>query len=188
MDSVVLCFAAGDEAFARCLADFLEVNLPLVASCRDAVVGPDLDLLEAAERALSAEVALILLSPLSVPRVWNRKTWEPVFLEKPKEFQTQLGFVLLSECKFPEVFRRTHFFDASGDALSAARQIKRWLLRPMAQPGPMVRIAGRISRRFTASIALVVAAPGWREILAARSVWLCRAHSKRTSKGSDNGA
>jgi len=131
MDSVVLCYARADDVFARNLAGYLEKNLPFAVSCGEAIVGPELDLIEATERALSAEAALVLLSPHSVPKVWNRTAWEPVFLEKPKKFQTHLGYVLINECKFPELFRRDRFFDASIDVLRAFREVKRWLLRPI---------------------------------------------------------
>jgi hypothetical protein len=144
MDSVVLCYAPGDEVFARYLAEFLEANLPLVVSCSEGVVGPDLDLIEAADLALSAQVALVLLSPSSVPKVWNRKIWEPVLFDRPKEFQTFLGFVLLSECTFPALLRRERFFDASTDPLAAVRELKRCLLRPVVSrvemPGPAPRV------------------------------------------------
>ncbi len=140
MDSLILCYAPGDEAFARRLAGFLEINLPLAVSRSESLVGPELDLVEAAERALSAEVALVLLSPRSVPRVWDLQTWKPVFLEKPKQFQTQLGFVLVDDCKFPQLLRRERFFDASNDELRALREIKRWLLRPAGPARPRMRM------------------------------------------------
>lgn len=130
MDSLILCYAAADEGFARWLADFLEANLPLAVSCNEALVGPGLDLIEAAERALSAEAALVLLSQSSVPKVWLRKNWEPLFFEKPKEFQSLLGFVLVEDCSFPQLLRRAPFFDACKCRISAARGIRRWLLRP----------------------------------------------------------
>jgi hypothetical protein len=131
MDSVILCSAPEDEAPARRLAGFIETNLPFSVALEEGVAGQAVDLMEATERALSAEAALVLLSPFSVPRVWNRRVWESVFFEKPKELQTHLGFVLLAGCRFPELLRRQRFFDASSDALEAARAIKRWLLRPL---------------------------------------------------------
>src|SRR5277367_4940833 len=115
MASIILCYAMEDEAFARELAAFLEVNLPVEVSCTEGIVNRDLDLLEAVDRALSAEMALVLLSPSSVPKHWNRAVWEPLFFEKPQEIQTLLGFVLSSDCTFPGLLRRSHFFDASRD-------------------------------------------------------------------------
>jgi len=136
MTSIVLCYAPGDEGFAHHLAGFLEFNLPVAVSRNDAIVGPDLHLIEATERALSADVALVLLSPFSVPRVWERRTWEPAFFLRPRELQTQLAFVLMSECRFPPLLRRQRFFDASADSLGAAREIKSWLLRPDRTAAP----------------------------------------------------
>ena len=74
----------------------------------------------------------MLLSPASVPKVWDRNTWMPVFIDTPKKFQTRLGFVLVRECKFPELLRREKFFHAA----TAAREIKRWLLRPFESLRP----------------------------------------------------
>src|ERR1017187_9519468 len=137
MRSVVICYAPADEAVARELAEYIRVNLLFDVSCDEGVIGADCDLLEATERALSAEVALVLLSPASVPKVWARKLWEPVFFDKPKEFQTLLGFVLVSECRFPELLRREEFFHAA----TAAREIKRWLLRPFESLRPVGMVA-----------------------------------------------
>ncbi len=130
MGSLVLCYASQDEEFARRLGRFLEINLPFEVSYGEGVVRPDFDLVEAAERALSADVALVLLSPDSVPKTWNRQTWEPVFFRKPGELGALLGFVLVRACRFPELLRRRYFFDASEDPVAAARELKRWLLRP----------------------------------------------------------
>jgi hypothetical protein len=140
-ESVVLCYAAADEVVARYLAEFIGINLAYDVSCDEAIVGPKLDLMEATELALSAQAALVLLSPSSVPQSWDRKVWEPLFFEKPKEFQTLLGFVLVSDCKFPASLRRERFFDASGDAPGAAREIKRWLLRPHEVVRPPTPVA-----------------------------------------------
>jgi hypothetical protein len=142
MKSVSLCHAAADRPFARELAAYIERNLPLSVSCDDALVGPDLDILDATERALSAEVALVLLSPASMPKQPDRDRWMNVFLEQPKELMTPLGFVLVSDCRFPQLLRRERFFDASSDRLAALREVKRWLLRPneyggsVAPPSP----------------------------------------------------
>jgi hypothetical protein len=130
MPSLVLCYAPQDEPFARELGRYLEVNLPVGISYTEGVVKPDFDLIEATERGLSAEVALVLLSPDSVPKTWRREIWEPVFFAKPLEFGTLLGFLLLRPCRFPDLVRRRYFFDASEDPLAAMRDLKRWLVRP----------------------------------------------------------
>jgi hypothetical protein len=127
MESVVLCYAPADERLARYLAKAIESNLPVAAVCGEAVIGRELDLIEATERALSADAAVVLLSPSSVPKIWDRKVWEPVFFGQPKPL---LGFVLVSDCKFPALLRREVFFDATRDVAAIARDIKRWLLRP----------------------------------------------------------
>jgi hypothetical protein len=130
MALLVFCYAAEDEKSARRLGAFLESNLSYDISYDECVVRSGFDLVDAAERALSAEAALVLLSPDSAPRPWRREKWEPVFFVRPAEFRTRLGFVLLRECGFPELLRRQHFFDISRDFTEGARRITRWLLRP----------------------------------------------------------
>ena len=83
--------------------------------------------MDAVERGLS-DVTLVLLSPESIPKPWKRERWEPVFLKQPSAFGTQIGFVLLRECKFPELLRRGNFFDLTASRLDGQRQVKRWLL------------------------------------------------------------
>jgi hypothetical protein len=130
MPSLVFCYASEDETEARELARFLEANLAYEVSLEECRVRPDFDLIDAAERALSADAALILLSPASVPKTWKRERWEPVFSGNAQEFGTPLGFALLRECKFPELFRRRKFFDLSVNFLQGSRDVKHWLMRP----------------------------------------------------------
>lgn len=143
MPSLILCYAPQDEPFARDLGRYLELNLPIEISYTEGVLKPDFDLIEATERALSADFALVLLSPDSVPKAWRRESWEPVFFAKPLEFGALLGFVLVRPCRFPDLLRRRYFFDASQDPLAALRDLKRWLVRPQplipkpaAEPSP----------------------------------------------------
>ncbi len=130
MPSLVFCYAPEDETAARELARFLEANLAYQVSLEECRVRPDFDLVDAAERALSADAALILLSPAAVPKTWKRERWEPVFSGDAQEFGTSFGFVLLRECKFPELFRRRQFFDLSQSFLQGSRDVKHWLMRP----------------------------------------------------------
>jgi hypothetical protein len=129
MPALVLCYAAEDESAARELARFLEANLPYLISLGECRVRPGFDLVDAAERALSADAALVLLSPASVPKTWKREKWEPVFFAKPEELETPLGFALLRDCKFPELLRRRRFFDLSRDFRQGSREVKHWLMR-----------------------------------------------------------
>jgi hypothetical protein len=126
MQSASICHAEADQPFARRLADFLEVNFSFAVSYEDAAE----DIIHATGRAISADLALVLLSPASVPKPLPLGTWEDAFLEQPKELMTPLGFVLLGDCPFPKLLRRERFFDASRGELRAFRDIKRWLLRP----------------------------------------------------------
>lgn len=108
--------------------------MPLDISYAECVVGPELPLITAVENALSAPLAIALLSPASVPTVWKRAEWERVFIEAPQEFDSQLGIVLLHACAFPAVLRREKFFDLATNYLEGARRLKQWLLRPDEAP------------------------------------------------------
>jgi hypothetical protein len=137
MPSAVLCHAAGDAALARELAGFLETNLPLTVSRDEGVVRPGFDLVDAAEWGLSADLDLVLLSAESVPSAWVRARWEPVLLAGPRELGTPIAFLLLDDCKFPELLRRGVFFDLRQSRLEGKRALKRWLLS-RHRPAPNV--------------------------------------------------
>ncbi len=130
MSALVLCYAPPDESAARQLGDFLSANLPVDISYDECVISPELDLIQAVERALSAEYALLLLSPDVGPFPPDRAKWEPVLLEQPAELETRLGFVLLRDCRFPQLLRRHYFFDLSAGFVEGARRIRHWMLHP----------------------------------------------------------
>ena len=127
MLSAILCHAAADADFARALARFLELNCALTVSDEEGLIGPGEDLLDTAERALSADYLLLLLSPDSVPGVWQR-TDASILVNEARKLGTQIAYILLHGCKFPDVFRRNPFFDLSEHRLAGQRALKRWLL------------------------------------------------------------
>jgi hypothetical protein len=138
MRSTILCYAAADADFARELAGFIELNCAATRFDKEALIQPGCDLIDAAERALSADCLLILLSPDSWSGTWLRARWEPILVDEARKFETQIAYVLLRPCKFPDVFRRNAFFDLSEDRLAGQRILKRWLLRqnPFFQSAP----------------------------------------------------
>ena len=126
---LIVCRSAADREAADRLTDFLEAGLPVRVHRAEGLITPDLDLVEAAEIALSADAALVLLSPDSVPAKWVRERWEEVFIGERAVTGCQFGFVLLRPCEFPALLRRKYrFFDCSSDFLPVARRIKQWLL------------------------------------------------------------
>lgn len=124
MKSVSICHAPEDRERARELSRFIDVNFGFEISLEDA--GPDLP--AAVERALSANFAIVMLSPASFPEPLKREAWEPAFVKAPIEYETPLAFVLLEDCAFPELLRRQRFFDCSRDFLAGARALKRWMM------------------------------------------------------------
>jgi len=129
MPDAVICNAAGDARFASELASFLELNCPTKVFAQETRIGPEHDLIDAAEHALSADYLLLLLSPNSVPAAWPRPKWEAVLIDQARQFGTQIAYVLLTPCKFPEVLRRNSFFNLSEHRLAGQRALKRWLLQ-----------------------------------------------------------
>ena len=138
MPSLVLCYSPDDETAVRRIGRTLEANLPCEVSYTEAVLRPGLDLVDATERAIGAEMALVFLSPRSVPASWKLERWKPIFFDKVEEFGSLLGVVLLEDCRFPELLRRRCFFDARSDADNEARRIRRWLLRPHRLPAATI--------------------------------------------------
>lgn len=139
MKSVSICYAPEDRERARELSRFIEVNFGFEISLEDALIHPDRDLLAAAERALSANFAIVMFSPASVPSPLKREDWEHTFVKAPLEYETPVAFVLLEGCPFPELLRRHRFFDCSQDFLAGARALKRWMMsleRHIPAPDP----------------------------------------------------
>ncbi len=127
MRSAIICHAAEDAALVGTVCAFLEANCPLNISLDEGLVRPGFDLIDAAELGLSADLVFIALSPASVPAVWKRERWEPVFRSQLGLLGTPVVFLLLRECRFPELFRRGNFFDLSRDPVAGQRDVKRWL-------------------------------------------------------------
>lgn len=124
MKSVSICHAREDRERARELSRFIEVNFAFEISLEDSAR----DLPAAVERALSANFAIVMLSPASVPAPLKREAWEPAFVKAPAEYETPIAFVLVENCPFPELLRRQRFFDCSQDFLAGERALKRWIL------------------------------------------------------------
>lgn len=158
MKTAVLCFCESDEASGVALAEFLSKTCPLTIDMSQGRLRAGFDLLDAAALAISADVAMVLLSPDSVPPAWPRERWEPVLTEEAGALGTRVAFVMLRDCKFPSLFRRRDFFDFSGDPVAASRRLKRWLLggNPLRSGVPESAIAAPEPPEF-ASLALTLA-------------------------------
>ena len=128
MRSAVVCYAPEDTAAAKELGAYLELNCAVTLYYDEGRIRDGYDLIQAAERAISADIAIVLLSPASVPRTWIRSLWEPVFLNQPEEFGCHLACVLLEECRFPELLRRKNFYNLASAGPEAKRALKRALL------------------------------------------------------------
>jgi hypothetical protein len=67
------------------------------------------DLIAKVQEGLSADVALVLLSPRAVPGRWILERWRSVFWEQAAEVGTPVAALLCEDCKFPELLRRKIF-------------------------------------------------------------------------------
>ena len=146
--SAIFCYAPADADLARRIGEYLELNVALACCYEEALVRPDFDLVDAVGRGLSADRAIVLLSPESVPQRWERDRWPPVFQEQPRELGSQLYVLLIRPCKFPELLRRHNFCDLSQDFTAGLRQLKRLMFHA--------------NRAFQAAVSLPALVPGWR--------------------------
>jgi hypothetical protein len=128
MQSLVICSAAADQSIAGEIRRSLEVNCSSVALQEDAIVSSPNELLDTVDRALSADIVLLLLSPDTIPSAWSREQWEPVLIEQPRDLGTALAFVLVRPCRFPEILRKQRFFDLSAGIGTELRKLRPWLL------------------------------------------------------------
>jgi hypothetical protein len=120
--------APKDAPFARDLSAFLESGCDVVCLTAEAAIKPGEDLLAAAEMGHSADILVVLLSPASNLRGWQRDRWEPLLQPDPATTGTQVAVFLLEECVFPPLLRRgSKFFDGTTNRISAMRRLKRWI-------------------------------------------------------------
>ncbi len=120
MTTVFPCYAEADREFATELAEFLERGADVRVFLDEGAIGAGEDLIGKARDGRMADVVAVVLSPDSVPSKWVRREWEEAFLAGPAEEGVRIGFLLRSECRFPEVLRRHAFF-------THPRGLKRWL-------------------------------------------------------------
>ena len=128
MQSLLLCFSAADADLACEIRRHLTTNCPSLNVQEDAAVHSPDRLLDTLERALSADLVLLLLSPDVLPALKQKSEWEPVLIGQPRELGTTLAFLLARPCHFPDILRKQKFFDLSADRLGGLRKLKRWLL------------------------------------------------------------
>jgi hypothetical protein len=137
------CYAPQDRELARQLATFLERGAGVEVLLEEGEMRPGQDLIAKVQEGLSADVALVLLSPRAVPGRWILERWRSVFWEQAAEVGTPVAALLCEDCKFPELLRRKIFFDLRDHRLDAFRAIKRWLLSLWPAPHQAPFVAAR---------------------------------------------
>ena len=143
MPKVFPCYSQPDRELAQQLAAFLERGAGVEVLLEEGEMQPGQDLIAKVQEGLSADVALVLLSPRAVPGRWILERWRSVFWEQAAEVGTPVAALLCEDCKFPELLRRKIFFDLRDHRLEAFRSIKRWLLSLWPAPHPAPFAAGR---------------------------------------------
>src|SRR5579862_8257665 len=140
MSKVFPCYSAVDRELVRELAGFLERGTGVEVLLEEGEMPAGADLIAKVEEGLSADVALVVLSPEAVPARWVLERWKSVFWEQAAEVGTHVGILLCRDAKFPDLLRRKHFFDLRQDRLGGFRAIKRWLisLSPLPEKAPFI--------------------------------------------------
>jgi hypothetical protein len=124
-----LCFSERDAFFAAETARYLDLQASLhceLAECRN----PQ-DFLDLVEQCLAKEFVMVVLSAASVTALWPRPLWERVLLEAARKSETQIAYILLDTCPFPQVLRRRNFFDFTQDTPAARRALRRWAIQSL---------------------------------------------------------
>lgn len=116
----VFCHASEDAAIARELAAYVELNCGLTVSFELCSLRAGKDLLDAAEHAFS-DYLVLLPSPHSVPLPWPRARWERILVNDASQSDTKIAFAFLQPCPFPDVLRKSAFFDLTEDVLKGKR-------------------------------------------------------------------
>jgi hypothetical protein len=137
LKTVFLAYARADYDAATQLAEFLEFGCNLTCYVDDGLIGGERDLISMAEEGLSADVLVLLLSPMSSPARWVRERWEPVLFDAARRGGVEVVTVLLHECSFPPLLRRRNFIDGTTNPLTARRLLKRWFWQREREPATL---------------------------------------------------
>jgi hypothetical protein len=122
MNSVFLCHAPEDAGAAADLKKYLEAGTCLEV---DAGALPDGETVATWYDRGGADVALLMLSPRSIPAGRSVEEWQGVLDELERD---ALGSVLVTPCRKPQRLERRNYFEASNQ-----RAVKQWLIAKFAE-------------------------------------------------------
>ena len=149
MLTVFIAHAADDADFAGELGTFLETGCDVSLFHGDGLIEAGKDLIDSAEAGLAADILILLISPASSPKRWERSRWEPVLIGGAKETGTRVAVVLLEECNFPALLRRgIGFCDATTSRVAGLRRLKRWVWGVQHKIGPDMTFSGTLDNLY----------------------------------------
>lgn len=119
--------APADGAIVTEFARFLEAGSRLGVLVREGQIQPGERLADTVERALSADLVVVFLSPEAVSRRASGAEWEAMLGSGVSATGGQVASVLVSACTPPALLKR-NLLETGDDPLAAFRQIKRWAI------------------------------------------------------------
>ncbi|MEZ5404163.1 MAG: hypothetical protein R2729_31075 [Bryobacteraceae bacterium] len=122
--AAVLVHSEMDAAIAAEAAAFLRTGTRFRVSTDDGCIRAGEPLLDTLRRALSAEIAVALLSPAALAVRSSGAEWADAFEEAP---EARVASLILTPCAPPALLRRRRIFE-DPERMVALRQLKRWLI------------------------------------------------------------
>ncbi len=109
MRSLALCYSAATPTSPANSPPFSSRNCAGIISTIEGLFEPGGDLLETAERTLSADYLLIVLSPIRYPTLGCAPDGSEPLWTRRARLGRDHSYVLLRDCKFAGMFAEPHF-------------------------------------------------------------------------------
>ena len=118
--TVFPCYAPGDRALARSLAEFLERGADVQVYLDEGEMRAGEELAGKAREARMADIAIVLFSRESMPSRWPRAQWEDALVNEPAAEGVRIAFLRCDDCAPPKVL-------APQFTARQFRELKRWV-------------------------------------------------------------
>lgn len=127
MPVLIPVHSCADSGIAGDFARFLEAGSRIRVLVAEGAIPEEGRLVDAVERALSADLVLVFLSPSAVACRASGSEWEAVLQEQARELGVAVASAMVDACTPPALLKRS-LFEVGNDALGAFRRIKQWAM------------------------------------------------------------
>ncbi|HET8548022.1 MAG TPA: TIR domain-containing protein [Bryobacteraceae bacterium] len=128
MLDLFLCHSRVDRDKAHTVAERLERSAEATVWLEECGAGARETIATAWEGGVGSAAIILMLSPDAVPERTNRDAWKALLDHVENNTSPPVAAVLTTDCAFPRLLERTHFYRWSDQAQQLLRAVERWVL------------------------------------------------------------